>query len=384
MPHSINGFESFQNYGLIGATDVMRGVYADIELASRSNAKVLLTGETGVGKEVVAHAIHERSMRSREPFVTINCAGVPDTLLESEFFGHTRGSFTGAVRDQPGLLRQAHRGTVFLDEVGEMSMRMQALLLRFLETGELQTVGATGHATVNVRIITATNRNLLAAVAANEFREDLYYRLNVLHVRIPPLRERTPDVPSLLTHYARLCATQCGTAVPTFSPAALEILVAYTWPGNIRELRNVVERIVLKVGGGVVEPSDLPPEIGNQVRMARADSGADHLTGSHASRVEALMDLLLVHKESFWTAVYDKFMARDITREDVRFVVRAGLQQTRGSYRGVLTLFNMQPDEYKRFLGFLKKHNCHIPFQGFRAEPLSVSLPPRRATDISA
>src|SRR5713226_2048549 len=170
---------------LIGESPSMRMLDLDINAAARSDAKVLITGETGTGKEVVARLIHERSARQRRPFVTINCAGVPDSLLESEFFGHVRGSFTGAYRDNPGLLRQGDGGTVFLDEVGEMSLRMQALLLRFLETGEIQTIGAaTASAKIDVRVITATNRNLLEAANAREFREDLYYRLNVFEIRV--------------------------------------------------------------------------------------------------------------------------------------------------------------------------------------------------------
>jgi transcriptional regulator with GAF, ATPase, and Fis domain len=173
---------------------------------------------------------------------------VPDSLLESEFFGHARGSFTGAYRDNPGLLRQAHGGTVFLDEVGEMSLRMQALLLRFLETGEIQTVGASAaHAPIDVRVITATNRNLLEASLAREFREDLYYRLNVFQIKIPPLRDRAADIPLLVDHYLQHFAEQHKQTRLVVSVAALERLVAYGWPGNIRELRNVVERLVLRV-----------------------------------------------------------------------------------------------------------------------------------------
>src|SRR5438045_1741901 len=180
-------------YVLLGTSPSVDQLRLDIASAARSDAKVLLTGETGVGKEVVANSIHHQSRRSAGPFVTINCAGVPDTLLESEFFGHVRGSFTGAFRDNPGLLRQASGGTVFLDEVGEMSLRMQALFLRFLETGEIQSVGGGASTRINVRVITATNRNLIEAVEAQQFREDLYYRLNVLHLHIPPLRERASD-----------------------------------------------------------------------------------------------------------------------------------------------------------------------------------------------
>jgi transcriptional regulator with GAF, ATPase, and Fis domain len=350
---------------LIGTSDAMHTVLADVESAARSDAKVLLTGETGVGKEVVARSVHQRSRRASAPFITINCAGVPDSLLESEFFGHARGSFTGAYRDNPGLLRQADGGTVFLDEVGEMSLRMQALLLRFLETGEIQTVGAsTTHAPVNVRVITATNRDLLEASLAREFREDLYYRLNVFQIRIPPLRDRAADIPLLVDYYLRYFAEQHKQDPLVISAAALEGLVAYGWPGNIRELRNVMERLVLRVRGPIVDPSALPLEVTSFVPAVPQSEST--ISVSHQARVNAIIQRLLVQKESFWTTAYSTFMARDMTREDMRLIVRTGLEQTQGSYRLLVSLFNMPGDDYKRFLGFLKQHDCHLPFQRFR------------------
>src|SRR6187399_2638817 len=186
----------------VGRSEVMRALEAEVDCAARSDAKVLITGETGVGKEVVARLIHQRSARSSAGMVTLNCAGLPDSLLESELFGHARGSFTGAYRDKPGLLEMAPNGTVFLDEVGEMSMRMQVVLLRFLESGEIQRVGADrSHTRMNVRLITATNRELEKEIASGAFREDLYFRLNVIRFAIPPLRERIEDVPLLVSHY---------------------------------------------------------------------------------------------------------------------------------------------------------------------------------------
>ena len=189
---------------LVGTSRAIREIEQEIENSARTDAKVLLTGESGVGKEVVAHLIHQGSRRRLSPFVPINCAGVPDSLLESELFGHMRGSFTDAHKDKKGWLFQAHGGTVFLDEVGEMSVRMQAVLLRFLETGEIQRVGAENtSSTANVRVISATNRSLLTRVADKNFRDDLYYRLNVIHISIPPLRERKEDVPALLNYFVR-------------------------------------------------------------------------------------------------------------------------------------------------------------------------------------
>ncbi|MGC4081808.1 MAG: sigma 54-interacting transcriptional regulator [Vicinamibacterales bacterium] len=187
---------------LIGRSPDIVALRQEIERVARSDAKVLITGESGTGKEIVANAIHASSLRAGNVFAPVNCAGLPETLLESELFGHVRGSFTGAYRDKPGKLEAAHNGTVFLDEVGEMTLRMQGMLLRFLETGELQKVGADGGGrNVNVRVITATNRNLRDLIAQGQFREDLFYRLNVIQIVVPPLRERRTDIPLLIEHF---------------------------------------------------------------------------------------------------------------------------------------------------------------------------------------
>jgi transcriptional regulator with PAS, ATPase and Fis domain len=358
---SLVNTDARQQHVLLGTSEVLQNLQLEIDSAARSTAKVLLTGETGVGKEVVARLIHERSERRSKPFVTINCAGVPDTLLESELFGHTRGSFTDAYRDNPGRLRQAQHGTVFLDEVGEMSLRMQALLLRFLETGEIETIGGTGARThVDVRVITATNRNLQEGVVAGTFRQDLFYRLNVLHVHISPLRERATDIEQLLRHYVALHAAQHGLPAPGFSDAALAILTSYVWPGNVRELRNVVEQLVLRAKTDMIEPDQLNAEIaGTGPTCARGNV-------SHHSRVQEMLRRVMTGKESFWAVIHPAFVSRDITRDDLRFVVHTGLEETRGSYRLLIELFNMPADDYKRFLGFLKQHDCHLPFQHFR------------------
>jgi transcriptional regulator with PAS, ATPase and Fis domain len=351
---------------LIGECAAIQTLKADIELAARSAAKVLITGETGTGKEVVSRLIHRQSARRTQPFVTINCAGVPDSLLESEFFGHTRGSFTGAFRDNPGLLKQAHGGTVFLDEVGEMSLRMQALFLRFLETGEIQSVGGGANTIVDVRLVTATNRNLLEAVGASEFREDLYYRLNVLHLHIPPLRERAPDIPLLLEHYGKVFAQQHERAVPALSTPAVEALVRYDWPGNIRELRNIVERLVTRVDADVIELDHLPSEVCAGPTRDEQLQGSDNYALSNPVRVAALLDRMRKQGESFWTTAYAAFMSREITRNDLRYIIATGLEETHGSYRLLLGLYNMAPEDYKRLLGFLSQHECHVPFRPFR------------------
>src|SRR5215212_6905221 len=216
---------------LIGNSRQMVELRAEIARVAASGAKVLLTGESGVGKELVARAIHRQSLRASGPFVAMNCAGLPETLLESELFGHVKGSFTGAYRDKAGKLELGDRGTVLMDELGEMTLRMQGLLLRFLETGELQKVGA-DHVTrrVNVRVVAATNRNLRDMISQGLFREDLFYRLNVIHLSVPPLRERKQDIPGLALHFLRTFCRN-GDAPRDVSPEAMAMLVAYSWPG---------------------------------------------------------------------------------------------------------------------------------------------------------
>src|SRR5687767_12670837 len=217
----------------------MQWVLAAAKRVASAQIKVLITGESGVGKDLIARYIHTQSPRAPAPFIALNCAGLSDTLLESELFGHVRGSFTGAHRDKVGRLQLANRGTVFLDEIGEMSQRMQALLLRFLENGEIQQVGSDSIATrADVRVVAATNRDLSRMVADGQFREDLLYRIKVVHLHVPPLRERREDIPALIEHAIDRSGRSCSV-----SPDAMEVLQRYTWPGNIRELQNVVEQI---------------------------------------------------------------------------------------------------------------------------------------------
>jgi two-component system response regulator HydG len=247
---------------MLGNSACIDAVHREIAMAARTDAKVLILGETGVGKDVVARLIHTQSSRATRRFVAVNCSGIPETLLESELFGHMQGSFTGAYRNKLGLVRQAEGGTLFLDELSEMSLRMQAVLLRFAETGEVQPIGAEAPARpADVRLITATNRDLQTQIATGAFREDLYYRLNVIQIRVPPLRDRGDDVLLLLEHYLERAAQEHGLPRPPLTPDAAQVLVAYEWPGNVRELRNVAERLVVRDSAGPLAPEDLPPEI---------------------------------------------------------------------------------------------------------------------------
>jgi DNA-binding NtrC family response regulator len=352
------------NLAMLGVSAAIRIIEEEIEYAARSGPKVLITGESGVGKEVVARLIHSRSARRVAPLVPINCAGIPDSLLESELFGHVKGSFTSAHRDKAGWLERAHGGTVFLDEIGEMSLRMQALLLRFLETGEIQRVGSDRHMpNLDVRVITATHRRLVDMVADNTFREDLYYRLNVIHIEVPALRERREDIVILLNHFFATFADTYQLPIPDINPEALRRLTDYHWPGNVRELRNVAERLILRCATGRVDLEALSREIMRDTKMARtlAPSRPADLPTS-----QVLFERIVRGGASFWSVAYEPFMARDLTRRDVRELVRLGLEHTRGNYKLLVTTFNMAPEEYKKFLNFLRKYQCHVPFQAFR------------------
>jgi DNA-binding NtrC family response regulator len=244
----------------IGRTAPMLDVYKQIAHGADSSAPVLIVGESGVGKELVARAIHDHGGGAREPFVAINCGAIADTLLESELFGHQRGAFTGAVADHKGVFEQAGKGTVLLDEIGDTTPALQVRLLRVLETGEVRPVGANRSMTVSARVIAATNVPLEQAVAEGRFREDLYYRLSVIVIRVPPLRERRADIPLLIGSFLE---DACGRAAKkkVLSAEALEALMRHAWPGNVRELRNTIERLVVSSRGAVIEAFDLPDTV---------------------------------------------------------------------------------------------------------------------------
>jgi transcriptional regulator with PAS, ATPase and Fis domain len=348
---------------IVGTSPLIEELREEVLRIARSDAKVLITGESGVGKEVVARAIHAEGPRQNHDFVAVNCAGLPETLLESELFGHVKGSFTGAYRDKPGKLEMAHQGTVFMDEVGEMTLRMQGLLLRFLETGELQKVGSERSGTVvNVRVIAATNRNLRHLIDQGQFREDLYYRLNVIHLAIPPLRDRRADIPALIDHFLdRFAEKRSNPRHVTFAPETMKVLTSYAWPGNVRELENVIERLLVTAPGDTITVRDLPLELQTPRNLS--------LRPKHERRrtvADELYKKLVEDRESFWTAVYPLYMQREITRGNMRDLVRKGLENARGNYKIVAKLFNMEQRDYKRFLNFLRKHDCQLPFQEYR------------------
>jgi two-component system response regulator HydG len=244
--------------GIIGKDPKMQLIYKLIEDIAPTDATGLIQGESGTGKELVARAIHRLSTRRNKPFVVINCSAYPATLLESELFGHEKGAFTGAIRQKAGRFEQAHGGTVFLDEIGEIAPSAQIKLLRVLQTQKFERLGGEKTLTVDVRIIAATNKDLLQEVKKGLFREDLYYRLNVIPIQLPPLLERRNDIPLLARHFLHLFASEQGKKIEQFSPEAMRLLLDYSWPGNVRELENTVEHATVLAKGSRVEPSDLP------------------------------------------------------------------------------------------------------------------------------
>lgn len=243
---------------MIGRSPVMQEVYKSIGKVADSNVTVLILGESGTGKELVARAIHRNSRRHQGPFVKINCAAIPENLLESELFGYEKGAFTGALTRKLGKFELAHRGTIFLDEISEIKPATQAKLLRVLQEKEFERVGGTDTIKVDVRILAATNKNLEEMVREGLFREDLYFRLNVVSIVLPPLRERREDIPLLVDHFLKKYASELQKEIKGFSPEALKLLKEYDWPGNVRELRNVCERAVVMAAGPVILPEDLP------------------------------------------------------------------------------------------------------------------------------
>src|SRR5690349_14245139 len=248
-------------YEIVGDSPALRRVLESVQRAAPTNATVMLLGESGVGKELVARTIHRNSPRAGQRFVQVNCAAIPEELIESELFGHEKGSFTGATEKQIGKFAQADRGTIFLDEIGAMSPKTQAKVLRVLQEQEVERLGSARTIKVDVRVIAATNKNLEEAIQRGEFREDLYFRLNVIPIVVPPLRERRDDIPLLVQHFARLTSDEHNLKPKRFDSGAMDALKSYRWRGNIRELRNAIERLMIMTTGDVVRLEDLPAEV---------------------------------------------------------------------------------------------------------------------------
>ncbi len=274
--------------GMVGKSATMQEVFRRIRLAAQSDVTVYFHGESGTGKELAARAIHQQSNRRKGPFVAVNCAAIPADIMESELFGHVRGAFTGAVRDAVGLIAMANGGTVFLDEIGDLPLSLQSKLLRFLEERRVRPVGGAEDRPVDVRIVTATHRDIAERTRTGEFREDLYYRIRVFQIDLPPLRERRDDLPLLVDHFVAALCEQTGRAIDRVSAAGLRAILEYDWPGNIRELRNAIEHAFVIAGSNEIDPDDLPAEVLNSTRARTESRGARSATAQEiVAMVEA-------------------------------------------------------------------------------------------------
>jgi two-component system response regulator PilR (NtrC family) len=321
---------------MIGKSEAMQRLKERIRAAARMPGSVLVTGETGSGKELVARAVHEASPRSGRKFVAIDCGALPEELIESEFFGYRRGAFTTAVTDKPGLFEEANGGTLFLDEIANTTRRFQAKLLRAIQERQIRRLGDLMTRQLDVRIIAATNCDLRTLIQKGDFREDLFYRLNVFAIHVPPLRKRLDDIPLLVEFILN--------GRKRIAPGSIAKLQSYTFPGNVRELENIVESALYTAEGDQIEPTDvvLPYD------SPRADTKDD------------------LQIENFWDSVALPYSNRQVTRHYVEHVIRRGLERTNGSYRKLVRLFNLPETDYKRFMDFLRRHRCNVDYREYR------------------
>jgi two-component system, NtrC family, response regulator AtoC len=308
-------------YGIVGHSATMQAVFNVIEKVADTPSTVLITGESGTGKELIAKALHEQSPRQNEPLIKVNCAAIPDTLIESELFGYEKGAFTGAVSSKPGRFELADKGTLFLDEIGEVPSEMQVKLLRVLQEGEFERVGGIRTIKVDVRLVTATNRDLVAEIAKGRFREDLYYRLNVVPVHVPPLRDRTDDIPDLVSHILEKFRLRLNKDISEVSVAAMDCLMSYSWPGNVRELENQLERTVLFCSGPVIQLEDLPQGV-------RPASGPANLAEAERPS-ETALEAVKPKGDSSATSL--KEIVRAETERVERNLILAALEETGGN-----------------------------------------------------
>jgi transcriptional regulator with GAF, ATPase, and Fis domain len=358
---------------IVGSGPEISRLRREISRVADSDSKVLILGPTGAGKELVAQEIHRQSPRREKPLVTVNCAALTESILETELFGHRKGSFTGAYRDQKGKLKIADGGTLFLDEIGDMTLRMQGLILRFLESGEIQTVGASRTETVDVRIITATNANLGNMIVEKTFRKDLYYRLKVLQIEVPPLSKHNSDIPELIEHFVGVISNGNGHRELGFEKEALQALYRYQWPGNVRELRGFVENLLTYKDLGIVSVDDLPPEITCTVTEAKTSTATgpsfQEKPGTDLDKTvtEKMIRRMVIDGESFWEVVYQPFLERLITKEQLKEIIKFGLKRTWGHYASLCQIFNIPAHQYKKFMNFLRKHGANVDYRLYRS-----------------
>ena len=311
--------ETVQQTGeIVGGSSAVRGMVEQIKRIATTPARVLITGENGTGKELVARAIHAQSPRAKQPFIEVNCAAIPSELIESELFGHMKGSFTGAVQDRAGKFEQADGGTLFLDEIGDMSLAAQAKVLRVLQEGEVTRIGGAKVRKVDVRVLAATNKKLELEIAEGRFREDLYYRLNVVPITVPPLRERRDDIPMLVQHFLARISKESGLPMKLVDPEAMEQLVSLEWPGNVRELRNTVERLLILGVGSRITRGDVERLVGVRAGDSGAGLGAmDHFETYESFKLAAERAFLLAKlREHDWN-VAETARAIDMPRSNL-------------------------------------------------------------------
>jgi DNA-binding NtrC family response regulator/tetratricopeptide (TPR) repeat protein len=331
---------------IVGRSDQIHRIYAQIDMAARSSATVLIQGESGTGKELVAKAIHEKSGRSAGQFIAVDCGTLPDSLIEAELFGAKKGAYTGSNADHIGLFEAAHQGTLFLDEISNASPALQVKLLRALQQREIRRVGETAPRPVDLRLIAATNRDLLPLLYAGEFRQDLYFRLKVLHIQIPPLRERPSDIPLLAASFLNRL-NSVHNLRRSFAPGLLQGMTTHYFPGNVRELQNIVERAFHASAGPVI----------STIEFDRVEGGR--------GQVDTWFRQLLDGETTFWS-IRDRFRRRDISREQVTELVDRGLRFTNGSYRTLAASFRIKGSDYRRFMDFLRRNDCLLDFRTYR------------------
>ena len=340
---------------MVGKHPKMQQLFEEIRRVAPSDSTVLIWGESGTGKELVARGIHSLSDRQPGPFVPINCSALPDDLIESELFGHSQGSFTGAVANKPGLFEAASGGTLFLDEIATMPVRLQTRLLRVLDQKKVRRLGETKERPIDVRIVATTNQSLPELIRRSEFREDLYHRLNVHQIRVPHLREHISDIPLLIHHILEGLNRRQGKE-REIAGEAISLLSGYSFPGNVRELENIIESAYHLAEGSTISVEDI------SWRLDQVPVG-----GSPASpHAESIVEDLVAGRVDFWRGVHDPFLNRDLSREEVREIISAGLGACNGKYRRVVEYFNLPNRDYKRFLAFLSNHNCKVDFRQFR------------------
>ena len=341
---------------MVGQHPRMRKLFEEIACIAGTNGTVLISGETGTGKELVAHAIHEGSPRRQRELVAVDCSTLAENLVESELFGHCKGSFTGALTDKVGLFEAASGGTFLLDEVASLPVAVQPRLLRVLQNRTIRRVGEIRERRVDVRIIAATNRCLAQCVQQRQFRKDLYYRLNVFQLQIPSLRDRSSDVSPLIQHFvARLNRRE--RREKKITPEALKLLLDYPFPGNVRELENLLESAYHLSRDDRIDGDD----ISSRLWRNTSESGS-----SGSSRVESILADLVSGRSQFWLAVGDRLVQREFSRHEVQAIVSLGLSACGDSYRRLLQYFGLPQDDYKRFLSFLGRHKCKVDYRPYR------------------